>query len=205
MPRYPLGRAVLDGRRMRGVRPLGDVVAAVVAHAALAPDGIHGVAHWARVLENGRRLAGATAARLGVVELFAVLHDSRRESEGRDLDHGRRAAAFVRAERGRLFDLEDGDLELLVEACAGHVDGLVVGDATVGTCWDADRLDLGRVGIAPRPALLCTSAGRAADTIAWAESRSRPLHVPGLVASEWGIDTRGLRRAGPGQEEPRRG
>ncbi len=42
--------------------------------------GIHGVVHWARVLENGLRLASTTGAHLGVVSLFAVFHDSRRES-----------------------------------------------------------------------------------------------------------------------------
>ena len=31
-------------------------------------------------------------------------------------------------------------------------------DPTVLTCWDADRLDLGRVGITPRAEKLCTSA-----------------------------------------------
>jgi uncharacterized protein len=30
----------------------------------------------------------------------------------------------------------------------------------VQTCWDADRLDLGRVGIIPRPDRLCTEEAR---------------------------------------------
>ena len=33
-------------------------------------------------------------------------------------------------------------------------------DITVQTCWDADRLDLGRVGIIPRPDRLCTEEAR---------------------------------------------
>jgi hypothetical protein len=33
-------------------------------------------------------------------------------------------------------------------------------DPTVGVCFDADRLDLGRVGIEPDPELISTDAGR---------------------------------------------
>ena len=28
---------------------------------------------------------------------------------------------------------------------------------TIGTCWDADRLDLGRVGIVPQPKFMSTA------------------------------------------------
>jgi hypothetical protein len=33
-------------------------------------------------------------------------------------------------------------------------------DVTIQTCWDADRLDLGRVGIRPDPARMGTEAGK---------------------------------------------
>ena len=33
-------------------------------------------------------------------------------------------------------------------------------DATVNACFDADRLDLGRVGITPNPDKMATVAGR---------------------------------------------
>ncbi len=59
-------------------------------------EGIHGVPHWARVLENGRRLSEATGAERDIVELFAVFHDSRRINEGVDDGHGRRGAELAR-------------------------------------------------------------------------------------------------------------
>ena len=62
--------------------------------------------------------------------------------------------------RGRLFDLEDGSFDLLCKACADHADGYVSEDPTIGACWDADRLDLWRVGITPTPDLLSTNSGR---------------------------------------------
>ena len=37
--------------------------------------GIHGLPHWARVLENGKRLAEVTGVNVEIVELFAVFHD----------------------------------------------------------------------------------------------------------------------------------
>ena len=46
------------------------------------------------------------------------------------------------------------------------------GDATVLTCWDADRLDLGRVGIRPDPKYLCTPAARDPEMLASAYLRS---------------------------------
>lgn len=134
--------------------------------------GIHGAPHWARVRENGLRLADLTGANPRVIELFAFLHDSRRLNDGRDPAHGARAAEFVRILAGSEFDLEPNELELLVGACHGHSDGLTVGDITVLTCWDADRLDLGRVGIAPDPARLCTEAARDPKILDWAYRRS---------------------------------
>ena len=45
-------------------------------------------------------------------------------------------------------------------------------DITVQTCWDADRLDLGRVGIRPDPRRLCTAAARNPRMIEAAFARS---------------------------------
>ena len=63
-------------------------------------------------------------------------------------------------------------MDLLVEACAGHSDGFTKADITVQTCWDADRLDLGRVGIEPHPKYLCTEVAREAKFLKAAYQRS---------------------------------
>ena len=49
-----------------------ELVQVLLRQFALARDDEHGVAHWARVLENGLLLASLTGARRSVVELFAV-------------------------------------------------------------------------------------------------------------------------------------
>jgi uncharacterized protein len=134
--------------------------------------GIHGPRHWARVRQNALRLAAVTGASLEVLELFALLHDSRRLSEGHDPGHGPRAAEFAQSLAGVAFRIDSASLDLLVVACRQHSDGVMAGDMTVLTCWDADRLDLGRVGIKPREQYLCTPAARDPIVLEWAYRRS---------------------------------
>lgn len=155
---------------------------------ALPWGGDHGVAHWARVYENGLRLAEETGAIVDVVRLFAVLHDSRRINEGTDPDHGPRAAEFARTLRGQLFVLPDHEFHLLHRACAGHTHERTHPDVTIRTCWDADRLDLGRVGITPHPKYLGTEIASRSATIKWADGRASFGVVPKIVWDEWGID-----------------
>jgi len=150
--------------------------------------GDHGVAHWARVAENGLRVAEATGADKEVVTLFALFHDSRRVNEDWDEDHGLRGGKFARSLRGSLLHLEDARFDLLYEACRLHTDGLTTGDPTLLACWDADRLDLGRVGITPDPELLCTDAAR--GMVAWAHGRAVRGHLSSAVLGSWGVETR---------------
>ena len=121
----------------------------------------HGPDHWIRVLENGRSLTKETGANLEVVELFALIHDCRRENENYDLEHGFRSGDFARTLNGTWFNLNKDDLEELVYACHWHSHGHTTGTLTVMTCWDSDRLDLGRVGKKPLPEYLCTDAAKA--------------------------------------------
>lgn len=156
--------------------PSSFVSRALIAHIKeqflLDWQGVHGVSHWARVQVIGRRLAKHTGANLRVVELFSFLHDSQRQSDGTDPEHGPRAAKWIDSLNGQFFTLNDQELQLLYTACRDHTKGHTTGDITVCTCWDADRLDLGRVGIKPDPAYLCTDIARNNATIEWAFERS---------------------------------
>lgn len=142
---------------------------------AMPLGGIHGEAHWHRVHDNGLRLAARTGADVHIVELFAYLHDSCRLGDGGDRDHGRRAAELVRSLDGSLLDLPGEGLECLAYACTYHSDGLVEAGVTVQTCWDADRLDLGRIGVRPKSTRLCTPAAQDPEMIEWAWARSRSM------------------------------
>jgi uncharacterized protein len=130
-------------------------------HYRLDWNGIHGVKHWARVRANGLAMAKENEANTMVVELFAFLHDSCRENDGHDPHHGARAAELALSMQGNLIHLSATDLDLLVAACRGHTHESWHQDPTVGTCWDADRLDLTRIDIIPDPNRLITRAGKA--------------------------------------------
>jgi len=138
-------------------------------------NGFHGFAHWMRVLHNGRLLAETENVNLTIVELFCLLHDTQRQNEDRDPEHGPRAADYAQAIRGTLFDLEDDEMDLLTEALTYHSDGYTEGDVTVQVCWDADRLDLGRVGIKPIPSRLCTYTAQSVDVLEAAYQRSHEV------------------------------
>ena len=111
--------------------------------------GVHGPSHWARVRRHALTIGQVTGADLMVVELFAFLHDSKRLNEDKDPEHGFRAASFANQLNGRYFKLDSLQLDVLCHAMTHHSDGAVDLDPTIQTCWDADRLDLGRVGIKP--------------------------------------------------------
>ena len=51
---------------------------------------------------------------------------------------------------------EDEDVERLRFACKHHTHRIHHDDLTVAACWDADRLELGRVGIDPEPSYFNT-------------------------------------------------
>ncbi len=170
-------------------RPLSmrSLVAVAVAEAGEAARGPHGLAHWARVMENGLRLAALSGASSRVVMAFAVLHDACRGPRGSDPGHGRRAAAFAASLPPDVLPLEHEEMSLLVEACAGHEDGVVAADTTIGTCWDADRLDAPPDSPAARREP-CTGAGADPDLRSWARRRREEAHVPPETIADWGLD-----------------
>ena len=133
--------------------------------------GIHGAPHWSRVLWNARMLAqhnfNGVHFEHVVPPIFAILHDSCRDGDGEDYEHGPAAAVFAQElyDRG-LLTLIGEELELLKRALAGHSDGETLEHPVVQICWDADRLDLWRVGIMPDPRYLCTDHAKKPETIA---------------------------------------
>ena len=56
---------------------------------------------------------------------------------------------------------------------------------TVQACWDADRLDLGRLGKTPIPDYLGTEFAREPEIIAWASNRACQGIIPEFVIGEW--------------------
>ena len=139
--------------------------------------GIHGANHWARVLHHGKNIGQIRKADLLVVELFGFLHDSCRLNDGRDPKHGERAAEFAHGIHGDFFQLKPGQLDKLCYAMLHHSGGKVSVDETIQTCWDSDRLDLGRVGIFPSPQFLSQEANLFIDlAYDWSTQSPRRAH-----------------------------
>jgi len=163
------------------------IVRAILDEYRLELWGIHGLGHWARVLENGLRLAETTGADMGIVRLFALFHDSRRQNDYKDDGHGRRGAEFAVSLRNKYFSLSDEDFDRLFKACESHTDEIFHDDVTIQTCWDADRLDLYRAKSHVHLDFFGTVAAKSPQITAWAERRSRAHFVPEWIVADWGI------------------
>ena len=166
---------------------LRPILIAIASQYKLNPSGPHGLSHWGRVMENGHHLAEITGAGWTVVTLFALFHDACRWNDVADPGHGKRGAhlASTYFSENSMDDLNPDQLSLLIEACEFHTDGLTNGDITVQTCWDADRLDLARVGTIPHPERLCTAPAKTGDFINWASTRAQDRYVPKFVEEDW--------------------
>ena len=127
----------------------------------------HGMEHWERVYRIGVRLSNLTGADSAVVANFALLHDACRHDEGSDPHHGPRAALFAEKHR-KLIKLDDDSFDVLVEAICGHTNGKTSEYITIGTCWDSDRLDIGRVGVIPDKRTLSTDEAKKDEFFKWA-------------------------------------
>jgi uncharacterized protein len=126
----------------------------------------HGPDHWARVHRHALMLARASGIDPLLPCLFAWVHDSHREDDGLDPEHGPRAAQFILERRRDLFGfLSDDQVEHLRHACQLHSNGIVHGPASAQVSWDADRLDLWRVGVRPDPRYLCTDFAKVPEVI----------------------------------------
>lgn len=119
----------------------------------------HGVRHWDRVAKFGEMLFTEGADR-DVIMAFAYLHDAERKNNGEDIEHGKRASALIDTIRhSQLYFLNDSQIAKLKRACELHTVEHRTGDITIDICFDADRMDLLRVGIRPLADRMATTKG----------------------------------------------
>lgn len=144
-----------------------EVQRAVLKDFRLDLMGPHGLPHWSRVYRNGLLIAKMDdRVDLEIVTLFALLHDSQRWDEYADKLHGVRGQAFAAELAPTAMPyLSRERLTLLRAAILDHPNGFLInrgdpGGVTIQACWDADRLDLGRVGIKPDPARMGSRYGQ---------------------------------------------
>ena len=160
----PVKKEWMDEYISKEIRGLEELV---YAQFKLDINGIHGIKHWKRVQLIGRYLAKHTQADTEVVDLFAYLHDSKREDDNDDIYHGKRASIFAQQLYDkRILTIKEDQLKQLLFACEHHTDSKIKSkDITIQTCWDADRLDLWRLGIKPDPFFLNTEFAKRDEVI----------------------------------------
>ena len=118
----------------------------VLQDTSVEHSSIHGPDHWARVERNGLYVAQKTGANQTIVQLFAVFHDCMRWNDDIDPGHGRRGAEYAAQIKDELINIPQDDFDKFYYACEWHTDQIATSDITIAACWDADRLDIGRVG-----------------------------------------------------------
>ena len=126
-------------------------------------SGIHGESHWRRVAAHGLYLADDTGADRLVVLLFGMFHDSMRFNDDHDPEHGKRGGFLASCLNDELIGLSEERLDLLEAACRDHTLGQTTDEPTIGACWDADRLDLVRLGTRIDKAAMSTGPGRSLE------------------------------------------
>lgn len=121
----------------------------------------HGMRHFRRVDAFGRILCkNSPVIDSQVVRAFAYLHDCCRKNDGVEPDHGPRAADFIENWRHTFLSyLDDTQFGKLQDAIRFHTGLKYTHDPTINACFDADRLDLDRVGIAPDPDKMASEGG----------------------------------------------
>ncbi len=175
---------VAEGSRLAAPDSM-TLVQAVIARSPGSALAFHGPGHWQRVASIGCQLVyEVPEADPTVVFLFSLFHDSMRSHDGRDPDHGARAALLVDRLQNVLYHLSSDQLDALDRACRAHTDEGVTSEPTIAVCWDADRLNLWRLGRRPDPRLLSTSPARRTAWILRARDLDRePLSWAGICGA----------------------
>ena len=140
---------------------LKDIEEFALSEFIMSQESIHGVDHWHQVKENGIFLSHQPGVDTLVVSVFSLLHDCKRVEDWEDPEHGERSAELVRKVRHSVLKpLSNEQIEQLWWACFYHNKGIVHSDLTIGSCFDADRLELSRCGIVPKVELMSTPLGK---------------------------------------------
>ncbi len=119
---------------------------------------IHGMPHLRQVALTAGRLAVLVGCDVESAVVAGFLHDCARVHDGGGNRHAHDSAVLARRLLKTFYPHLDAPR--LCEAIARHADGRTTDDPLAACLWDADRLDLCRLGIEADPRLLSTRAAR---------------------------------------------
>lgn len=107
--------------------------------------GLHGFGHIERVVEYAKLIAKKECpGKYEDIIVGAYLHDVGRIDDSENNEHALKSAEIAEFLISRHWPWLDK--KKIVEAIKYHADGDVTDDHVIGAIWDADRLDLDRIG-----------------------------------------------------------
>ena len=119
---------------------------------------IHGIPHLRRVAVTAGRIAASIGEDIESAVVAGFLHDCARNDDGGGTCHALDSAVLAKKLLSMFYP--HLDVVRLCDAIARHADGETTKDLLVACVWDADRLDLSRLGIEVNSDLLSTSVAR---------------------------------------------
>lgn len=119
---------------------------------------IHGIPHLRRVAVTAGRIAASIGEDIESAVVAGFLHDCARNDDGGGTRHAHDSAVLAKKLLSMFYPHLDAIR--LYDAIAQHADGITTKDLLIACVWDADRLDLRRLGIEVNPDLLSTSIAR---------------------------------------------
>ena len=104
-------------------------------------------------------MADKNGADKKIIRCFSFLHDAGRQDDSDDPEHSYRSLGIIEQIKDKLSLSQDQYQKLLIAVKEHNKKEAKSDDVTIRTCWDADRLDLFRVGIIPDKKYLYTKEG----------------------------------------------
>lgn len=139
--------------------------------------GLHGITHFHHVFLNSRLLAQKSGTNSLIYDYFSIFHDSCRQNEGIDKDHGKRGAGLALQLRHHI-QLDETEFLILQNACSNHTSLRSSDCMTSAVCADADRCDIGRVGSYPDRKQLLSPLAKKKEIIEQCYQRSLTHDLP---------------------------
>ena len=119
---------------------------------------VHGMGHLRRVSSTAGRMAAILDEDIESAVVGGFLHDCARTDDGGGTSHAHSSAQL--AKDIMITCYPHLDIARLCRGIAQHADGMITDDPLIGCVWDADRLDLSRLGIEVDLDLLSTFVAR---------------------------------------------
>lgn len=131
----------------------------VVPYLSFSNSNIHGIKHLRKVAYLAGRFATCLNTNIEAAVIGGYLHDCARIDDGVGNHHAHKSAVLAEKILNEIYP-NYVESKTIYNAIYSHADGLISDDKIIGCVWDADRLNLIRLGIIPQLDLLSTPVAR---------------------------------------------